>query len=170
MKKILILTLFIGYASTQAQYKIEIKNNKLVRNQMEYKWSQAKVIMKNEEALNYVSKAKSNRTMGNIIASIGGFGIGYGLARVIAEPKEREVALYGPYYSSYATVKTDVSKYWQVAGISAAISLISIPFYVGAKKNIEKAAKIENGENFAEFKPYFDVKSTGMGLAMSYNF
>ena len=171
MKKILLSLICLSSLTSQAQVSIH-NGNKLTKNYKIYKMSQYQEVFQNESALNYMKKSRSNKTIGTIISSIGGIGLGFGLGGALfSSSKSTTTYIYVPYGPTYETThKPSKGNYWAISGMGAVIGLVSIPFYTGAKKNLDKALKVENGESMAEFKPYFDFKSTGTGLAMSYNF
>ena len=164
MKKCVLLSVFALSFAANAQ--VSLQKTKLVKDGVKYKWSQYKSVFNSEESLQFAKKARTNKTYGDVLSSVGGFGIGFSLGLIIASPSQQHYSTpYGSYY-----VKADNSARWTVFGISTGIALLSVPFYSGAKKNMEKAVKLENGESLTEFKPYFDFKSEGSALAVSYNF
>lgn len=104
--------------------------------------------------------------MGDILAHTGGFGMGLSLGHILFNSHESTV--YTP-FGETSKVKPNNSARLTVFGVSAAIALLSIPFFSGAVKNFKKAVATENEEAMA-FQPYFKVESAGNGMAMSYNF
>ena len=163
MKKILLFGLLFCFQSIFSQ--VSLSGNKLVKDGQSYKFSQYQKVFANPVASDFFKKGRTNKTAGDVISSIGGFGMGFSLGMIIGSPKEQ--TFNTPYGSS--SVKTDNSSRWTVFGVSAGIALASIPFYLGAKKNFDKAIEAENGEPTA-FQPYFKVESAGNGLALSYHF
>lgn len=163
-KSILILTVILSQFHFA---QVSFDGKKFLKDGQSYKSKNYKQVFSDPVAQDYVKKARTNRVFGDVLGGIGGFGMGLSLGLIVSTPKERTYNLgYG--YGSI-TQKTDNSARWTVFGISTGIALISIPFYVSAKKNIDKAVKTENGEATA-FKPYFKLGSEGDRLAMSYNF
>ncbi|MBW8358650.1 MAG: hypothetical protein K0M63_02470 [Weeksellaceae bacterium] len=162
MKKILMFTVLCSFQMSFSQVTME--NNKLVRDGQKYKISQYKEVFKNPEAAAYFQKARTNSTVGNIFAGIGGGAMGFGLARALSGNKTTVITPYGT-----QTVKQDVSGAWAAVGIGAGIVGVGIPFALAANKNAKKAMAVENGEATA-FQPYFKLESAGNGLALSYNF
>ena len=164
MKKILLLGLVFCFQIIFSQ--VALSGNRLVKDGQSYKFSEYQKVFSNPVANDYFKKGRSNKTAGDVISSIGGFGMGLSLGLIISSPKEQSVAIPG--YGS-TTVKTDNSARWAVLGVSAGIALASIPFYLGAKKNFDKAIQTENGESTA-FQPFFKLESAGTNLALSYHF
>lgn len=163
MKKILLLALALTFQNAFSQ--VSMSGNKLVKDGQTYKISEYSQVFNNPVASDYMKQGRANKTAGDVISSIGGFGMGLSLGLIISTPKEQTVNT--PYGSATAT--TDNSTRWAVFGLSAGIALVSIPFYLGAKKNFDKAIQTENGESTV-FQPYFKLRSAGNGVALSYNF
>ena len=163
MKKILFLGLIFCFQSIFSQ--VSMSGNKLVKDGQSYKFSQYEQVFSKTEASDYFKKGRSNKTAGDVVSSIGGFGMGLSLGLIISSPKDQNVNTpNGP-----VNAKTDNSARWAVLGVSAGIALASIPFYLGAKKNFDKAIQTENGESTA-FQPFFKLESGGSNIALSYNF
>lgn len=163
MKKILFLGLALTFQSAFSQ--VSMSGNKLEKNGQTYKISEYDKVFTNPVATDYFKKGRSNKTAGDVISSIGGFGMGLSLGLIISTPKDQKVSTP----NGSVTTTTDNSARWAVLGASAGIALVSIPFYLGAKKNFDKAIQNENGETTA-FQPYFKLQSAGNGVALSYNF
>lgn len=163
MNKFLFLGLALSFQSAFSQ--LSMSGTKLMKDGQSYKISEYNKVFSNPVATDYFKKGRSNKTAGDVISSIGGFGMGLSLGLIISTPKEQKVST--PYGSATAT--TDNSARWTVLGVSAGIALASIPFYLGAKKNFDKAIQTENGESIS-FQPYFKLESAGNGLALSYHF
>lgn len=163
MKKILFLVLALSCQSAFSQ--VSMSGNKLMKDGQSYKISEYNQVFSNPVATDYFKKGRSNKTAGDVISSIGGFGMGLSVGLIISTPKEQKVST--PFGTATAT--TDNSARWAVFGVSAGIALASIPFYLGAKKNFDKAIQTENGESTA-FQPYFNLQTTGNGMALSYHF
>lgn len=164
MTKFLLLSLMLSCQSIFSQ--VTLSGNRLERDGQSYKFSQYEKAFSNPVASNFFKKGRANKTAGDVVSSIGGFGMGLSLGLILSSPKEQNVS-YGPYGSG--TVKTDNSSRWAVFGASAGIALVSIPFYIGAKKNFDKAIAAENTQSNA-FHPYFKLNNTSDGLALSYHF
>ena len=163
MKKVLLLGLVFCFQSIFSQ--VALSGNKLVKDGQSYKFSEYQKVFSNPVANDYFKKGRSNKTAGDVISSIGGFGMGLSLGLIISSPKDQNVNTpNGP-----VNAKTDNSARWTVLGVSAGIALVSIPFYLGAKKNFDKAIQTEN-EGSTAFQPYFKLQGAGNGLALSYNF
>ena len=163
MKKVLLLGLVFCFQSIFSQ--VALSGNKLVKDGQSYKFSEYQKVFSNPVANDYFKKGRSNKTAGDVISSIGGFGMGLSLGLIVSAPKDQTINT--PYGST--TVKTDNSARWTLLGVSAGVALVSIPFYLGAKKNFDKAIQTEN-EGSTAFQPYFKLQGAGNGLALSYNF
>lgn len=164
MKKILLLSAALLSQMNFAQ--VTFNGSKFEKNGAKFKISKYSEIFNNQEAIDFVKKGRTNKTVGDILAYTGGFGMGFSLGQILFNSSETRY--YGPMGGSYI-VKSDNSARWTVFGVSAGIALLSIPFYSGAVKNFKKAVATENGETTA-FQPYFKVESAGNGIAMNYNF
>jgi len=163
-KSILILTIILSQLNLA---QVSFDGKKFMKEGQSYKVKNYTQVLSNPVAQDFVKKGRTNKTFGDIFGGIGGFGMGLSLGLIVSTPKERTYNLgYG-----YGTItqKTDNSARWTVFGISTGLALVSIPFYISAKKNFDKAVKTENGEATA-FKPFFKLGSEGNSLAMSYNF
>lgn len=163
MKKVLIFGAILCFQSIFSQ--VTMAGNKLMKNGQSYKYSEYQKVFTNPVAADYFKQGRSNKTAGDVISSIGGFGMGFSLGLIIGSPKEQSVNT--PFGS--ATVKTDNSARWAIFGLSTGVALASIPFYLGAKKNFDKAIQAEGDEPTA-FQPYFKLESAGDGLALSSHF
>ncbi len=159
MKKLLFLFAIAIYCLSFSQ--VSISRNKLVKDGQTYKFSEYEKVFKSQEAINYFSKARTNRTVGDVFGGIGGGFLGFGLVR----------ALSGGDKTTYVNGQkvTQKTTGWGFVGIGAGLIGIGIPFALAANKNAKKALEVENGEKTA-FQPYFKVESSGTGIALSYNF
>lgn len=162
MKKIIFL--FAIFICNFIFSQVSLSGNKLVKDGQPYKFSEYKEVLTNAEAQTLFKKARTNRTIGNIFAGVGGAFMGFGLARIISTPSEYTV------YGTSTTIKNNKSPFWTAIGIGAVVTGLGIPFAVLAKKNTEKAIAIENGESSNAFQPYFQLESAGNGISLSYNF
>lgn len=162
MKKFLFLFAFLSFGIAFSQ--VSMSGNKLVKDGQTYRLSEYKEVFKNQEAINYFAKARTNNTVANVFAALGGGFMGFGLARALSGGKT-EILVNG----QVQTVKQDKSGAWTAVGIGAGLVGIGIPFVLAAKKNADKAISIENGGTTA-FQPYFKLESTGTGIVLSYNF
>lgn len=161
MKKLLLFTavLLINFGFSQ----VSMQGDKLVKDGQTYKMKDYKSVFENEEARAYFEKAKTNSTVSQAFALVGGVAIGVGVTRAIMGPGKR--------YDLNGKVigKNEKPKFtWGLAGIGLGVVGIGIPFALAAKKNADKAIRIENGET--AFQPYFKLETAGNGLALSYNF
>lgn len=162
MKKILLLSSLICFQTAFSQ--VTMTGNKLEKDGQTYKMSQYNDVFKNPEAASHFKKARTNSTVGNVFAGIGGGVLGFGLARALSGG-ETKVNING----QTQVVKQDKSTAWTAVGIGAGIVAIGIPFAFAANKNAKKALEIENGGATA-FQPYFKLETAGNGMALSYNF
>ena len=158
----LLLTISIVFSSAQ----VSITGNRLEKDGRSYKFGQYQEVFTNEQAKKYFKRARTNVTVGTIIAGTGGALLGFSVAKALTVPKE--VSFPDP-FGGYYTVEGDRKMWWGYAGLGAGIALVSIPFAIKASKNSEKAIKLENEEITAS-KSYFKLESSGAGLALSYHF
>lgn len=148
--------------------QVTFNGTRFEKNGTTYKISKYNEVFQNQESLNFVKKGRTNKTVGDVLAFTGGFGMGFSLGMILFNSKE--TTWQPTYLSQPVNYKTDNSARWTIFGVSTGIALLSIPFYSGANKNYKKAVAAENGETSTTFKPYFNVESAGSGIAMSYNF
>ena len=173
MKKLLFLfaifTFCFAFSQNSNSKNIvlgEKRSKAFILGDKTYKWSEYQQVFKKPEALQLIKKSRTNKTVGDIFAFTGGFGMGYSLGYILTTPKESTTS--SP-LGGEITFKRNFSDFWTAFGISAGVSLLSIPFYIAYNKNAEKAVSIENGESTV-FQPYFKFETTGNGIALSYNF
>lgn len=163
MKKLLLLTILLFAQSLFSQ--VSMQGKKLLKDGQTYKSSKYREVFSNPVAADYFKKGRANKTAAEIFSYFGGFGMGFSLGQIIASPKGS--IIYTP-YGNFNT-KTDNSARWTVFAVSAGVTLVSLPFYLGMKKNFDKAIATEN-EGTSAFQPYFKVENSGNGVALSYNF
>ena len=173
MKKLLFLfaifTFCFAFSQNSNSKKIVLgktMNKAFIVGDKTYKWSEYAQVFKKPEALELIKKARTNNTVGQIFAGIGGGIMGFGLARAISGGSKKSVSIPG--YGT-STVKGETGSSWIIAGVGLGVALVGVPFVKAATKNTKKAISIENGESTA-FQPYFKFETTGNGLALSYNF
>ncbi|MDO4224313.1 MAG: hypothetical protein Q4C75_00270 [Bergeyella zoohelcum] len=140
MKK-LIITAAVILVSQMGFSQVSFDGNKLQKDGQTFKPREYEQVFSNAEAKAYFKKARTNKTIGEIIAFTGGFGIGLGLGYVIFIPKSDT---YRGAFGETITTKNNKGYYWTIVGIGAGITLVSIPFYIGFVKNSSKAIAIEN--------------------------
>ena len=151
--------LFMNFSFSQ----VSMKGDKFLKDGQTYKMKDYKTVFQNEEAKAYFAKAKTNSTVSQAFALVGGAAIGVGVTRAIMGP--------GKAYDQYGRVigKNEKPKFtWGLAGIGLGVVGIGIPFAIAAQKNVNKAISMENGET--AFQPYFKLETGENGLALSYNF
>ena len=163
MQKILLLSLLICFQSVFSQVSME--KNKLTKDGQVYKMSQYKEDFKNEEAQNYLKKARTNSTLGTIFAATGGALIGVSLPMVLKKKITNQVN--GPYGPMYYLTQAPYGYGLLIGGV--VLVGVGIPLAISSKKNAKRAIELENGESTA-FQPYLKVETAGNGLALSYNF
>ena len=161
MTKFLLLSVI--FISNFAFSQVTIEKNHLLKEGKSYKLSQYDEVFQNPEAKSYVKKARTNNTIGQIFAGVGGATMGFGLARALSGGKTTLTTNNGP-----QTFKPDNSGAWAAVGIGAGIIGIGIPFVLSANKNLKKALDTENGT--AQNTAYFKFETAGNGFALSYNF
>ncbi|MGA9213311.1 hypothetical protein [Kaistella sp.] len=161
MKKILLLSLSICFQTAFSQVSME--KNKLVKDGVKYKFSKYEEVFQNNDAKSYFKKARTNKTVSEIFAYTGGFGLGFGLATLISG-KENTIHANGTTYTKEAKKGG-----WGFLLSGVGLIGIGIPFALAADENAKKAIQTENGESTV-FQPYFKLESAGNGLALSYNF
>ena len=144
--------------------QVSMKGDKLVKDGQTYKLKDYKEVFQNQEARDYFAKAKTNSTVSQAFAVLGGAAIGVGVTRAIMGS--------GKTYDMNGKVvgKNEKPKFtWGLAGIGLGVVGIGIPFALAAEKNAKKAIATENGKSTA-FQPYFKIETAGNGLALSCNF
>lgn len=164
MNKILLLVAMICFQSIFSQ--VSMSETKLLKEGNAYKFSKYKEVFSNQEAISTFKQGRTNKTIADVLAFTGGFGMGFSLVSIFTSPKERKMQ---DIFGTSHTYKVDNSARWTVFGVSAGLAVLSIPLYVSFSKNSKKAIAIENGETTA-FQPYFKLESAGNGMALSYNF
>jgi len=168
MKKQFTLLCFTLAAFSYAQ-QIELSDKNAYDfkvGQDYYKMNQSEKIFKNDEALKYIKKAKSNRTFALIFSSIGGAGIGFGAVRLLSAKKS---VVYN-YPGGGSTVVTTKSGSADVLLTGIAFVGAAIPFAVSVKKNIKKAVAAENGTSTEKTTTSLEFGATPSGLALSMRF
>lgn len=161
MKKILFLGLMMSFQAVFSQVSME--KNKLVKDGVQYKFSKYEDVFQNAEARTHFQKARTNKTVGEIFAYTGGFGLGFGIARLLSGGEKTVYVNGAPH-----TTKMK-GEGWGFVAAGAGLIGVGIPFALAADKNARKAIALENGES-TTFQPYFKVETAGNGLALSYNF
>ena len=160
MKKIVVLafmSLFINTITTAQNQEIEMKLNflgyKFLKDGERLKWKELdQATAKVEDANLLIKKARTQRTVSNVSAFVGGFLIGIPIGQ---ESADREPT-------------------WELAYIGGAISLVSLHLSFRAFNNVNKGI---DSYNLAvnktaqyQFQPEFHVlvNGNGIGLAMGF--
>jgi hypothetical protein len=142
--------------------QVTFEKNHLMKDGKSYKLSQYDEVFQNPEAKGFMKKARTNKTVSEIFAYSGGFGLGFGIARLLSGGDKVT------YQNGQKVITKTKSEGWGIVAAGVGLIGIGIPFAIGAKKNSEKALQIENTGTTA-FQPYFKVEA-GNGFALSYNF
>lgn len=124
-----------------------------------YKLGQYKEVFTNQEAIDHIKRARTNKTFAEIITYTGSFGIGFGVGMALSKQEDG----YGN--------KVDSNKKagWAIAGIGAGVALTSIPLWMGYSKNIKKAIDVENGESEVQTSQLrLNINGDGFGLAYQF--
>lgn len=161
MKKILFLCSIFWFQTFFSQ--VSLSGNKLMKDGTSYRFSQYREVFQKQEAQNYFKKARTNKTAAELFAYTGGFGLGFGIARLLSGGNKKFTV-----NGQQQTVKMK-GEGWGFVAAGAGLIGVGIPFVLAANKNAEKAISIENGGS-AAFQPYLRLETSGGGLALSYNF
>ena len=136
--------------------EIEIKKvmgeNTFLQNDQRLTFKQAQELMQtNQDALDMMNSAKSNRTCAMILGGAGGALIGFPIGTAISGGDAK----------------------WELAGAGALLVLGSIPIIKGYNTKVEKAVDIYNTNLPSvgyQFQPEFNLNVTGNGLGISMSF
>lgn len=174
MKKLaftLLLIPFLGFAQVEEvpTGKIELGNNAknfFIKEGEGYKLNQYKEAFTNQEAIDRIKRARTNKTFAEIITYTGSFGIGFGIGMALSVKDSKKE--YG--HDGYQNLdKRDRGTGWMIAGIGAGITLTSIPLWMGYSKNIKKGIETENGEvETAVSQLRLNVNGDGFGVAYQF--
>lgn len=142
--------------------KVELGNdtkNFFIKNGEGYKLNQYQEVFTNQEAIDRIKRARTNKTFASILTYTGSFGIGFGIGMALSKQEDG----YGNKIDS--NKKTG----WTIAGAGAGLVVTSIPLWSGYVKNIKKAIDLENGtteQTTAQLK--LNVNGNGVGLAYQF--
>ncbi|SFI28306.1 hypothetical protein [Halpernia frigidisoli] len=161
MSKILLLAVFLFSNFYFSQVTIE--SNHLVKDGKSYKLSQYEDVLQSDAAKSYVKKARTNNTVGQIFAGVGGASLGFGLARALSGGKTT-ITING----TQQIIKQNKTNAYAAMGVGAGLIGIGVPFILAANKNLKKGIAAENGE--VAKTAYFKIEAAGNGFALSYNF
>lgn len=167
MKKVTLLLLFLGNFAFAQQTDIlsnEItlgKNSQrfFIKENKDYRLSEYKQVFSNPEAISYIKRARTNKTFGDILGYIGGFGIGYGVASAVSVK------------SSDPNYKSKRKDGWVIAGAELGVIGASIPLYLSFGKNIKKGIETENGQNTTSLSTTqlnLIVNDNGAGFSLTF--
>src|SRR5690606_11965852 len=159
---LLIPALAIAQVEETTNGKIEMGTNAknfFIKDGEGYKLNQYKEIFTNQEAIDRIKRARTNKTFAEIITYTGSFGIGFGIGIALSKQEDG----YGN------RVNYNRKTGWTIAGIGAGLVVTSIPLWNGYVKNLKKAVDLENGttaESTAQLN--FNVNGNGFGLAYQF--
>lgn len=163
MKKLALTLLLIpvfSFAQIEETGKVSLgmnTKNFFIKDGEGFKLNQYKDIFTNQEAIDRIRRARTNKTFAEIITYTGSFGIGFGIGMALSVNSENQFS------------KKDKETGWTIAGIGAGLTLTSIPLWMGYSKNIQKAIELENGTSespTAQLK--LNVNGNGFGLAYQF--
>src|SRR5690606_22566875 len=159
---LLIPALAIAQVEETTNGKIEMGTNAknfFIKDGEGYKLNQYKEIFTNQEAIDRIKKARTNKTFAEIITYTGSFGIGFGIGMALSKQEDG--------YGNKVTSNRNTG--WTIAGIGAGVALTSIPLWMGYSKNIKKAIDVENGESEIQTSQLrLNVNGDGFGLAYQF--
>lgn len=134
--------------------------NFFIKDGQGYKLNQYKQVFTNQEAIDHIKRARTNKTFAEIITYTGSFCLGFGIGMALSV-KDNDLF--------EGQVKRDRNTGWAIAGIGAGVALTSIPLWVGYGKNIKKAVDLENGEgNVQTSQLKLNLNGDGMGIAYQF--
>ncbi len=171
MKKLVFALLLIpvlGFSQVEevSTGKIELGTsgkNFFIKDGEGYKLNQYKQVFSNQEAIDRIKKARTNKTFAEIITYTGSFCVGFGIGVVVSVHDQGK----GEPWDTFE--KRDRNLGWTIAGIGAGITLTSIPLWMGYSKNIKKGIEIENGLNETEVSELrLNVNGDGFGIAYQF--
>lgn len=161
MKNKLLLLSFvlisaIGIAqSTMSIKKVPFSGSAIFLNGSKISLNEAKELAKNnQEIVNKIKYAQTNRTLGSIIGIPGGFAFGYTL---------------GTSFSGNKTIKPN----WAVGGIGAAMMVVGTIMQLKGDKQLKEAVDEYNSniaKNTSLFNPEFYIVSTENGIGFTMKF
>ncbi|SMC81360.1 hypothetical protein [Moheibacter sediminis] len=140
--------------------------NFFIKNGEGFKLNQYKEVFTNQEAIDRIRRARTNKTFASILTYTGSFGIGFGIGYALSVKDTKKK--YG--YSGFENRdKKDRQTGWIIAGVGAGITLTSIPLWSGYIKNINKGIELENGV-IEEPTTQLKLNVNGNGIGMAYQF
>lgn len=156
MKKLIILFFGILCTNVTIGQEIEMKLNlfgyKFIQNEERLSWKElVEVTESNIEANLLIKKAKSQNTISNVLAFVGGGLIGIPLGQSL----------------------NDRDPNWSLAYIGGGIALIGVPLTFSAFNKVNKGIDDYNlsvNSNAFRFKPEFRIIASDNGIGLSMNF
>lgn len=128
--------------------------NFFIKDGQGYKLNQYKQAFTNQEAIDHIKRARTNKTFAEIITYTGSFCLGFGIGGALSNSK-------------YPLMEKGTG--WAIAGGGVGLILSSIPLWVGYSKNIKKAVDLENGEgNVQTSQLKLNLNGDGMGIAYQF--
>lgn len=167
MKKLVFALMFVPalmFAQVEEPQNGQIElgtggKNFFIKDGEGYKLNQYKQVFTNQEAIDHIKRARTNKTFAEIITYTGSFGIGFGVGMALSKQEDG--------YGNKVTSNRNTG--WAIAGIGAGVALTSIPLWMGYSKNIKKAIDVENGESEIQTSQLrLNVNGDGFGLAYQF--
>ncbi len=137
------------------------------KDDQKYRFSEYKKVFTNPEALGYMRKSNTNGTVAQVFGALGGAFMGYGLAQELFFKKQTA-------YHNGVAYEIKRRGGWGIAGIGLGMVGVSIPFAIGACKNMKKAIRTQNdadAQSTAETpKTSYRLDVSGNSVGLTYNF
>lgn len=171
MKKILFIAALSTTAIVYAQHDTIVLGTTnrefFIKGDQKYRFSEYKKVFTNPEALAYMRKSNTNGTVAQVFGALGGAFMGYGLAQELFFKKQTA-------YHNGVAYEIKRRGGWGIAGIGLGMVGVSIPFAIGAGKNMKKAIRTQNdadAQSTAETpKTSYRLDVNGNGVGLTYNF
>ena len=156
MKKIILLLMIAVISTASYSQKIDTEKTsggyKFTQNGNKLSFSQLVDAMKNDqEAYALAKSAKSNYIASQVVGGVGGFVVGWNLGTAIGGGKPN----------------------WTIAGMGAALIIVSIPITSNSIKKMKKAVDHYNSNITStayHFRPTYRIVSNGNGIGLSMSF
>lgn len=142
--------------------KVELGNdtkNFFIKDGEGFKLNQYKEVFTNQEAIDRIRRARTNKTLASILTYTGSFGIGFGIGMALSKQEDG--------YGNKVTSNRNTG--WAIAGAGAGLVVTSIPLWNGYIKNLKKAVDLENG-NSEESVAQLNLNINGNGFGLAYQF
>lgn len=162
---ILIPALSFAQVDETQTGKVELGNSSkefFIKDGQGYKLKEYQNVFTNQEAINSIKKARTNKTIGSVMLYTGSFFVGFGVGYALSI---KDYELYGQTFER----DRDRNIGWFMAGSGLGVALASIPLWNGYVKNIKKAVDIENGD-VQESNAQLNLNINGNGFGLAYQF